>query len=285
MNDLARQTLQELVATHGPGLCDDARRCEGLLRDFCGQQRREIFVLVSALKERVPADLLAPPPHVSHDALLAQLAKRLQENLALTDDAARWAVESWAAALGTPGTAAAGAVAAAQEAPLATGALAEWHKARLRDAGWWAAGVATLWAALGVSAAVLVTGALGLDDRLHWMAAAGLGGGLLGAGAGGIGRAAGGAAREALGWAVSGTVGGAVLGGLLGAAAGALVGMLANGQEGLPPRAAQWATAGATAGALVTTVLGAAGWRVVAGPSEGTSGAGAQDTEGKGNVA
>ena len=59
MNDLARQKLVELVARFGPSLVDEPQRSEALLRDLCGELRREIFVLVAALKERVGTDLLA----------------------------------------------------------------------------------------------------------------------------------------------------------------------------------------------------------------------------------
>jgi WD40 repeat protein len=100
MNDLPRRTLSELVVRYGPSLGDDPRRTEGLLRDFCGEHKREIFVLVSAAEEQVPADLLALQDSVPHKILLAQLTRRLQDNLALARDAARWGVESWALALG-----------------------------------------------------------------------------------------------------------------------------------------------------------------------------------------
>jgi hypothetical protein len=100
MNDAPRRTLRELVARHGPGLCADARRCEGLLRDLCGAHRREINILIGALKERVPLDMLAARGSVPRGLLLARLAKRLEDHLALTGDAARWAVDSWALALG-----------------------------------------------------------------------------------------------------------------------------------------------------------------------------------------
>ena len=99
MNDAPRQTLRELVARHGPGLCSDAKRCEGLLRDLCGAHRREINILVGALKERVPLDLLAGRGTMPRGLLLSRLAKRLEDQLALTEDAARWAVDSWALAL------------------------------------------------------------------------------------------------------------------------------------------------------------------------------------------
>lgn len=100
MSEVARRTLRGLIARHGPGLCSDARRCEALLRDLCGGQRREINILMGALEERVPLDLLAARGSMPRDLLLARLAKRLEDHLALTVDAARWAVESWALALG-----------------------------------------------------------------------------------------------------------------------------------------------------------------------------------------
>ncbi|HZI17069.1 MAG TPA: hypothetical protein VEY09_00595 [Pyrinomonadaceae bacterium] len=89
-----------MIVRHGPGLCSDARRCEGLLRDLCGGHRREINILVGALRERVPLDLLAGRNSVPAGLLLTRLAKRLEENLALTEEASRWAVGSWALALG-----------------------------------------------------------------------------------------------------------------------------------------------------------------------------------------
>jgi parallel beta-helix repeat protein len=100
MNELPRQKLCELIATYGQSLCDDPQRCENLLRDFCGAHKREIHVLVSALKERVPANLLALQNTMPPEVLLTCLSKRLQENLGLAEGVARWAIESWALALG-----------------------------------------------------------------------------------------------------------------------------------------------------------------------------------------
>jgi WD40 repeat protein len=100
VHDLPRQKLGEIMATYGRSLCDDPRRCEGLLRDFCGQYRGEIHALVGALKERVAADLLASKDTLPHEVLLARLTRRLCDNLALSQEAARWAVESWGMALG-----------------------------------------------------------------------------------------------------------------------------------------------------------------------------------------
>ena len=102
MNDLPRQKLCELMVEYGRSLCDDPRRCEALLKDYCGQYKREIFVLVGALKNRVAADLLKTTAGVPQSILFARLSRRLEEELAMTADAAYWAVESWALALGLP---------------------------------------------------------------------------------------------------------------------------------------------------------------------------------------
>jgi Holliday junction DNA helicase RuvB len=98
--DIAREKLQQLIARFGHDLCNDARRCEALLRDVCADRKREIFVLVNAARERVGHDLLELSSGVPVDILLARLTKRLEENLGLPEPLARWGVESWAIALG-----------------------------------------------------------------------------------------------------------------------------------------------------------------------------------------
>jgi len=100
MNDLPRQKLRELVAQHRHAILDDPQRCEAMLQDRCGEHQREVLVLVRALEEGVVADLLATRGSSPPEALLTRLTRRLQEDLSLSEDVARWAVESWALALG-----------------------------------------------------------------------------------------------------------------------------------------------------------------------------------------
>ncbi len=99
MNERVREELRELVERHGRPLVSDARLCESLLKDYCGQYKKEIFVLVCAVREQVAADLLTSPNAVPREMLHNLLIKRLQHNLALTEEASRWAVEAWARAL------------------------------------------------------------------------------------------------------------------------------------------------------------------------------------------
>ncbi|MDQ3320975.1 MAG: pectinesterase family protein [Acidobacteriota bacterium] len=100
MNDLPRQKLVEIVAKHGKEVVENPRRCEGLLRDYAGEFRREISVLTMAIEERVPLDLLAAKS-TPRQVLLGRLTRRLCDNLALSEQAAKWAVNSWALALET----------------------------------------------------------------------------------------------------------------------------------------------------------------------------------------
>lgn len=100
MNDLPRQKLRELITKHGHALCDDPRLCEALLRDFCGQYRREIFILVSALKDGVANELLKSQNSVPQGLVIARLSKRLQDDLGMTEESALWTVNSWDLALG-----------------------------------------------------------------------------------------------------------------------------------------------------------------------------------------
>ena len=101
MHDLPRQKLCELLAKHGHGLCDDAKKLEGLLKDVLrNEHKRETFVLISALPEGVAHELRSSKSGMPPAALAAKLARQLCDNLALDEAAAQWSVESWALALG-----------------------------------------------------------------------------------------------------------------------------------------------------------------------------------------
>jgi hypothetical protein len=99
ISDIPRQELCILVANVGRSLCDDPQRCEALLRDYCGTYRREIALLVNAMREQVPAELMSTEGKVPYAILRSRLVKKLEENLAITTEAAEWSVDAWAAAL------------------------------------------------------------------------------------------------------------------------------------------------------------------------------------------
>jgi hypothetical protein len=100
MNDSVRATLASLISRYGVSVAHDPNRCEGLLRDTCPQCSREIFVLVHAVRQHVTDDLLAPRHTLPLALTEGFLAKRLEDELGFSGDVARWAVVSWAEALG-----------------------------------------------------------------------------------------------------------------------------------------------------------------------------------------
>lgn len=101
MNDLPRQKLRELILEHGRSLCDDPRRCEALLKDYCGAYKREIFVLVNALKKGITSDLIKMQSNEVPETIIWSRAKqRLEDDLAMSAEATHWALDSWAFALG-----------------------------------------------------------------------------------------------------------------------------------------------------------------------------------------
>lgn len=100
MNSAPRRRLRDILGQHGLELVGDPRRTKALLMDLCGEHKLEINLLSAAQEERIAGDLLKMPRGTPKAMLFDQFVRRLQENRGLAPDAARWAVESWAIALG-----------------------------------------------------------------------------------------------------------------------------------------------------------------------------------------
>jgi hypothetical protein len=105
MNEEARIALAQAYAARGPALWEDPqgpRQLRGLLLDYCSNGcKAEIHVLSAALDEQVPLRLLAADDRVIPVKItLEKLVLQLQRDRRIDLDAALWAVESWALALG-----------------------------------------------------------------------------------------------------------------------------------------------------------------------------------------
>jgi formylglycine-generating enzyme required for sulfatase activity len=101
MLDIPRETLIQIVSRFGIDVSDDPKRCEALLRDLCGSHKREIVILVAAIREGVTADLRQSQGSIPQRVLIERFSQRLHDNLGVVPDLARWSVESWAIALET----------------------------------------------------------------------------------------------------------------------------------------------------------------------------------------
>lgn len=100
MNDSVRLELREMAIAYGPQLWADARLCRSLLRDAFPAAQSEVNVLLAALDQGVPHELSSKAHRVEQFPVPTELIRRLVENLAMDETAARWAVAGWSAAVG-----------------------------------------------------------------------------------------------------------------------------------------------------------------------------------------
>jgi hypothetical protein len=96
-NDIPAETLRRIIQQYGVSICDEPRRCETLLRDLCGEYKREIHLLIGAQYEKIPAELQRGLPL---ELQRPRLVQQLSNDRGFDDALAEWAVNAWAYALG-----------------------------------------------------------------------------------------------------------------------------------------------------------------------------------------
>ncbi len=94
MNDRIRNDLHQIIKCYGKDVIKDVKRCESLMLDYCNYSKTEVKLLVLALKEEVPLEIISNQPF-DLVKLTCKLEKKLQNNLAMTDLASKWIVETW----------------------------------------------------------------------------------------------------------------------------------------------------------------------------------------------
>jgi hypothetical protein len=117
MNEQVRRELRALVGEHGAAITADASRCEALLRERCPANKREVALLLGVLRSGVMAELRLSATGAATAGRVGMLAHRVEDELGVNAEAARWAIESWAFALGRPLEAAKPVAAAEPVAP------------------------------------------------------------------------------------------------------------------------------------------------------------------------
>ena len=95
-----RQVLGRLLAEQGEAVIDAPKRLEALLRDLCPGHQREIWLLVQAAGTGTPQALPRGRPVTDLEAVLRRQSQQLFHRYGTDRALARWAVESWALALG-----------------------------------------------------------------------------------------------------------------------------------------------------------------------------------------
>jgi hypothetical protein len=99
MNDQVRERLGELMTSYGTGLYATPRMCEILLKQKCAEYPEEVQVLAHAVQAGTVQQLMRVRRGQDWEQVEAGLVNELVKAGA-QEEPARWAVQSWAVALG-----------------------------------------------------------------------------------------------------------------------------------------------------------------------------------------
>ncbi|WP_258367362.1 MULTISPECIES: formylglycine-generating enzyme family protein [unclassified Mesotoga] len=100
MNGKVRERLADLVKTHSVGILNRPDKVEALLKTSFGESETEITAIVTALREGLLSELLKGEDSSAQNTAVAGLSQRLRDNYGMNEEAATWAIESIALALG-----------------------------------------------------------------------------------------------------------------------------------------------------------------------------------------
>ena len=93
-----RLILCKIIREYGPEVCEPPSRVRGFLNDLCAEHKADVILLVATLTSCRLAYFQAIKKGQS-ERLLALKIETLQYELSITEEAAHWAIESWALAL------------------------------------------------------------------------------------------------------------------------------------------------------------------------------------------
>ncbi len=100
MDDDVRAALSDIMRTAGAEVIAEPQRLQALLAERCGSSELEINLLVSAAEDGVPSALSGSSDGPPTEAAADRLARQLEASRGIEYRRARWAVDSWAMALG-----------------------------------------------------------------------------------------------------------------------------------------------------------------------------------------
>lgn len=97
-NEKVSESLCKIVREYGTNVCKEPSRLEGLLKDYCGEYKKEIFIIVATAKEGVPKDIC--DTNIPMEILKPRLVLKIEDNLWVTNEISESLVDLWLLALG-----------------------------------------------------------------------------------------------------------------------------------------------------------------------------------------
>jgi len=93
-----QNSLKAIIQEYGHSICKEPSRLEGLLKDYCGEYKKEIFIIVSSTKDGVPGEISGL--NDSLEFARVRLSGRLVDNYAFRQDYADATILLWLLVLG-----------------------------------------------------------------------------------------------------------------------------------------------------------------------------------------
>ena len=99
MNTEVARHLKVFIEQYGKGIYVEPQSCRAHLMDRCGTYKKEIHVLIGALENGIPGELISTR-NIPYETLKSRLTNKLCDELVLTEQIAGWGIDTWAYALG-----------------------------------------------------------------------------------------------------------------------------------------------------------------------------------------
>lgn len=101
INENSRDHLIQIINDYGIEILDAPKQLKSLLIDSSyGQNKKEIYALINVLEEKIPHELLKGfQTEHDIDMISQRFSKRIVDNFGISEDLARWAVDSWIIAI------------------------------------------------------------------------------------------------------------------------------------------------------------------------------------------
>lgn len=102
MSEAVLARLKEYVEVYSGNGDFEEKQCYSYLKDFCGDSKRELFMISAAVREGIPRrlkELSLSKDSYLMDLELESLADKLSDNLGFSKEHSLWTVKTWAKAL------------------------------------------------------------------------------------------------------------------------------------------------------------------------------------------
>lgn len=99
MNDVVSEFLSKYIYNYGIVICEDVEKLYELLILNCPQSKKEIFVLISAVRENLVKEAILKKDKCSYEKIYESFNDSLINNLGFNEEISKYVVECWLTSL------------------------------------------------------------------------------------------------------------------------------------------------------------------------------------------